>query len=290
MKSNFEKKYGKYAIKNLTFYLIVIYVMGYLMSIANPTLCLYFTFDPYCILNGEIWRIFTWLLIPPEELGIFTIIMLLLYYNLGSTLEKTWGEYRYNLYLFSGFIFTVIGAFIIYGIFLLLYPGIYFGEIIASIVTTYYINLTIFLAFAVSYPDMELLFMFIIPVKIKWIGILDAIYIVYNIYRAFMYSPRNVAIAQSSIIIASLLNFLIFWLSGRMKPNYVRGRAKRKREFNQKMKTANKQHRYEEGAIHKCVICGRTDVTNPELNFRYCSKCSGSKEYCQDHLFTHEHK
>ena len=40
---------------------------------------------------------------------------------------------------------------------------------------------------------------------------------------------------------------------------------------------------------HKCTVCGRTDVTNPELEFRYCSKCKGYYCYCMDHINNHVH-
>lgn len=291
MKSSFEKKYGKYAIKNLTIYLIGFYVLGYLMNIINPVMCSYFTLDPYMILHGQIWRLVTWLLMPPEGLGIFTIIMLVLYYNLGTNLENTWGTYRYNLYLFSGFLFTVIGAFIIYFIYVIMFPGsgMNIGAFIGMFVSTYYINMTIFLAFAITYPDMELLLYFVLPVKIKWFGFLYAGFIAYDIYIAFSSLPLLIAIIHAVIVFMSLLNFFIFWITGRFKRSYYHGGTKRKKEFKKQVKTASKERFYADGVKHRCVICGRTDETNPELTFRYCSKCSGNKEYCQDHLFTHEH-
>ena len=124
--------------------------------------------------------------------------MLLFYYSLGSSLERTWGAFRYNVYIRSGMIFTVIGAFILYFV---------IGSasmIYAPAFSTYYINLSIFLAFALSYPDMQVLFMMIIPIKIKWLAWLDAAYILYDLVRG------NWAIR--TVIIASLLNFIIFFL------------------------------------------------------------------------------
>ena len=93
--SKFEKKFGKYAIPNLTLVLIMCYVAGYiiqLMGAAGGTNLLGFlTLDPYRILHGQIWRLVTWVIVPPDSLDIFTIIMLFFYYSLGSTLERTWG-------------------------------------------------------------------------------------------------------------------------------------------------------------------------------------------------------
>ena len=100
--SKFEKKFGKYAIPNLTLVLIMCYVAGYVIEMmgraSNTYLLGFLTLDPYRILHGQIWRLVTWVIVPPESLGIFTIIMLFFYYSLGTTLERTWGTYRYNVY------------------------------------------------------------------------------------------------------------------------------------------------------------------------------------------------
>ena len=117
--SKFEKKFGKYAIPNLTLILIMCYVAGYVIEMmgraSNTYLLGFLTLDPYRILHGQIWRLVTWVIVPPDSLDIFTIIMLFFYYSLGSTLERTWGTYRYNVYIFSGMLFTIIGSFLCMG-------------------------------------------------------------------------------------------------------------------------------------------------------------------------------
>ena len=110
--SKFEKKFGKYAIHNLTMVLIMCYVAGYVIelmgSAAGNNLLGFLTLDPYRILHGQIWRLVTWVIVPPDSLDIFTIIMMLFYYNLGTVLERNWGTYRYNVYIFSGMLFTIL--------------------------------------------------------------------------------------------------------------------------------------------------------------------------------------
>ena len=98
--SNFEKKFGKYAISNLSLVLILCYVAGYVIQMINGNFLLYLTLDPYAVLHGQVWRLFTWVIVPPSSLDPFTIIMLLFYYNIGTTLVRTWVTYRYNVYLF----------------------------------------------------------------------------------------------------------------------------------------------------------------------------------------------
>ena len=176
--SKFEKKFGKYAIHNLTMVLIMCYVAGYVIELmgkaAGNNLLGFLTLDPYRILHGQVWRLVTWVIVPPESLDIFTIIMLFFYYSLGTALERTWGTYRYNVYIFSGMLFTIIGSFLCMGVAYLITGGM--STEAASLVfysgsyafSTYYINLSIFLAFAATYPDMQVLLMFVIPVKVNW--------------------------------------------------------------------------------------------------------------------------
>ena len=197
--------------------------------------------------------------------------MLLFYYSLGSSLERTWGAFRYNVYILSGMLFTVLGAFILYFV---MGPASMFY---APAFSTYYINLSIFLAFALSYPDMQVLFMMIIPIKIKWLAWLDAAYILYDLVRGNW--------AVRTVIIASLLNFIIFFLAtrnfSRISPKEIHRRQKFQKAVHPKMAPGITKH--------KCAVCGRTENDGDDLEFRFCSKCNGNYEYCQDHLFTHQH-
>ena len=135
--------------------------------------------------------------------------------------------------------------------------------------------MTIFLAFAVCYPDMRIMLWFIIPIKMKWMAGFYAALIIYSM----IISSWGGRVA----IIASILNFLIFFFSTR---NY---RSVSPKEVHRK-RTYHRQVQQPKGVTrHKCAICGRTELDDPNLEFRFCSKCNGNYEYCQDHLFTHEH-
>lgn len=235
--SKFEKKFGKYAIHNLTMVLIMCYVAGYVIelmgSAAGNNLLGFLTLDPYRILHGQIWRLVTWVIVPPDSLDIFTIIMLLFYYNLGTALERTWGTYRYNVYIFSGMLFTIAGSFLCMGVLYLLTGGM--ATETASVVfysgsyafSTYYINLSIFLAFAATYPDMQVLLMFVIPVKVKWMGILDAILMVYTVIAGNLFTKFAV--------VASLLNFVLYFYRlhrSRISPKQMHRKAQFERKSN----------------------------------------------------------
>ena len=268
-----ERKFGRYAIHNLTLYLIGGYIIGFGVYMFVPNLLNLLTLEPAYILHGQIWRIISWVLIPPSGNIFTTVIMMLFYYSLGTALERTWGAFRYNVYIFSGILFTVIGAFLLYlivGVDAVGY-GVFFS--------TYYINMSIFLAFAVSYPDMEVLLYFILPIKMKWMALVYAALTIYDLVRGNLFT--RIA------IIASLLNFIVFFLSSRNVKPYMPKEQMRKRKFKQEQERPHMT--YVGGARHRCAVCGRTELDDPNLEFRFCSKCNGNYEYCQDHLFTHEH-
>lgn len=274
-----EQKFGRYGIHNLTIYIIICYVVGYVLQLLQPNMLAYLALDPGRILGGQVWRIFTWILIPPSGLDIFTIIMLYFYYSIGSTLERNWGAFRYTLYILSGLFFTIIGAFVLY----FLVGNMYSVLNLGMAFSTYYISTSILLAFAATYPDMQVLFWFIFPLKIKWLGILYGAQILYNMVVYL----RQGAWFMTIPIIASLLNFVIFFFSTRNVARYRPKEVKRRRDF---QKAVNPGRVYSGGITkHKCAVCGQTEQDNPDLEFRFCSRCNGNYEYCQNHLFTHTH-
>lgn len=271
-----ERKYGRYAIQNLPMIMVVLYVAGYVIDLFFPSALSLFQLEPYDILHGQIWRLVTWVIIPPSSLDIFTIIMLYFYFSLGRTLEQTWGAFRFNLYIFSGMFFTAAGAFILYGALYAMTGSQVYG--IGNFFSTYYINMSIFLAFALTYPDLQVMLYFLIPIRIKWMGLLYGILILADLVRGNW--------ASRVAIIASLFNFIIFYLiSGRLD-RFSPHQVHRRQTYKKKVKQVQPR-----GGItkHKCAICGRTEQDGDDLEFRFCSKCDGNYEYCQDHLFTHQH-
>lgn len=310
-----ERKFGKYAIKNLALYIIGAYVIGYIFQFIGVAEAI--NLNPYRIMHGEVWRIITWIFIPPRSASggldfIFIIIMLVFYYSLAQSLERTWGAFRFNLYIFSGIIMTVIGAFVFYAIteLTVMKPIVdslkgvsekqislllsnstdgnvstinqlknYYYSIRAPYFSTYYINLSIFLAFAACFPNMQVMLYFIIPIKIKWLAYLDIAVLAFEIYT---YAASGLWVGVVAIV-ASLLNFIVFFFATRNMQRISPGEIRRKRTYRKNVDSA-KQNR-----IHVCTICGRTSEDDDSLEFRFCSKCDGNHEYCQDHLFTHEH-
>ena len=281
-----ERKFGKYAISNLMFYVTIMYAAGFLICVINPAFYLqYLTLDAQAILHGQIWRIFTFIMEPPNTSWLWIIFSLLLYYYIGNNLERAWGAFRFNLYFFSGVLFHVAAAILVY-----LITGMSLS------MGTTYLNLSLFLVFAFLYPDVQFTLYFVIPIKVKWLALLDVIIFAYGILQAFMPAyggdPVYGIVYKANALAAfvSLLNFLIFFLSTRKSSAYTPGQIKRKHEFKQNIRRAERPvQMYPGGARHRCAVCGRTELDDENLEFRYCSKCHGNYEYCQDHLFTHKH-
>ncbi len=323
MLNNLERKFGRYAIPHLINYLIGGYAIGYVLymlsSVTGVRILSFLSLNPYAIFHDfQLWRIVTWVLIPEMQNPFFALIMMFFYWQLGNMLENTWGTFRFNLYIFGGLLFTVIGAFLAYALYLLLGVPLLpmaIGEVIAGSVSTYYMNMSIFLAYAVSYPDMTVLLYFIIPIKMKWMAVVYGIWFVWSLLSAFSLGKMGIAMALT--LIMSLLNFVIFFFATRNYHGMSPHEFRRKQEFKRKVNNATRNRNggganpfgggnpfgsfgsnagnpsagsgQTQIARHKCAICGRTELTNPELEFRFCSKCNGNYEYCNDHLFTHTH-
>ncbi len=286
-----ERKFGKYAIPNLSLYLIMGYILGYVLLFVSPAVLDFLTLNPYLILHGQIWRLVTWIIIPPSRLDLFTIVMLMFYYSVGTSLERTWGTFYYNVYLLMGMLFTIIGSFLVMGISYV--PGVRYNDMrtlvygtenyfrmVAGSFSTYFVNMSIFLGFAATFPDVQVLLMFIIPIKVKWMGI------AYAILLGVQFLQRD--IVGKIVIGASLLNFVLFFMMMRSSGIGMRfspQQVKRRHDYNREIKRAKPMS----VAKHKCAICGKNSEDNPEAEFRFCSKCNGNYEYCQDHLFTHTH-
>ena len=293
-----EKKFGKYAIKNLMRYVTVMYIVGWVISFVSPDFYKdWLMLDIDKVLKGQVWRFFTFL-IQPVEKGeqdgmyiVFSIIALYLYYFVGSMLERLWGSFRFNVYFFSGILFNILAV-------VCLYVGhyLYFGQGYSFMISLEYINLSLFLAFATEFPDISVLLFFVLPIKVKYIGIALAAMEIFQIIAILM-NDSYTGICLGVAFFVAMLNFILFFFGTK---NYRKManplKFKRRFEYAGAVKRGEREARVEsthEGKTvltrHRCVVCGRTELDDPELEFRFCSKCEGNYEYCMDHLYTHVH-
>lgn len=258
-----EQKYSKYAVCGLMKYLLACYIMGIL--IPDRLYYTYLSLDMYYILKGQVYRLLSFMIYPPSRNLIFFLLFVYVYYNLGNILEYRLGSFRFNLYIFSGILFHIIGSLLTYLIFRH-----------SVILTPSSLNLSIFLAFAFTFPDMEFRLYFILPIRAKVLGI------IYLCISAFSFLVGGLSIKLS--IIFSLLNFFVFYyFTGRKQLFKTDIFRKSKEKTKKDIKIVTKSR------VRTCKICARTSESDENLEFRYCSKCKGNHEYCMEHIFTHIH-
>lgn len=277
-----ERKLGRYAIPNLMKYITIIFLAGLALGTLKPGVYeAYLSLDFSMIMKGQVWRLITFI-IPPNSIYniLFFALSVYFYYWIGNELERAWGSFRFNLYIFSGIIFNILGSLIMYLAFdIIIMPDL---DIVCS---------TLFFAFAAVCPNVQIFVFFMIPIKVKYLAWLEgAIYIldIYNCIATKQY-------AGIIPMVVSMANFLIFFFATRnyhrISPNEIKRKANFRKQMNEGKKYGNVTQFRGRNVItrHKCAVCGRTELDDDQLEFRFCSKCDGNYEYCMDHLFTHEH-
>lgn len=257
-----ERKFGRFGIPNLTVYIIGCYVLGYFLAMFAPGVLNMLSLDMSMVMKGQIWRLVTWVIYPPSSVGgtgnlvMFLLAIFFFYYPIGTSLERTWGTFRYTLYIFSGVLFTVIAAVLLHvftGGYVVM-NGIAYS-LGGNIFTTYYISLSIFLAYAVTYPDLQLLLMFVIPIRMKWMAFVYGLFIAWDIV-SYLRVGLWVGVVP---IVASLLNFVIFYFSTRDMNRYNPKEIHRRQQFKKAMAPSRTGSGPDGIAKHKCAICGRTE-------------------------------
>ena len=267
-------------IPNLMLYIVLGTAVVYVMSrIAGNTFLYYLLcFDRTAILHGQIWRLITYPLTYSAGNLLLTAVVLFCYYSLGRAMENIWGTLRFNLYYLSGVVMMDIYCMIFGG---------------TADVT--YLNMSLFLAYATLFPSATFLLFFIIPVKAWLFALIDLALVLVGLFSyPFPYNLFSVI---------SLANYFLFFGKDVLNVIPMSWRANAARLFRKKPPVQKKAKviRFDAGSYeasqatvkapytHKCTVCGRTDVSNPELEFRYCSKCRGYYCYCQEHINNHAH-
>ena len=253
-----EKKIGKYCIKNLMLYITVlngvVFILQYLAPEADFVGKL--TLVPSLVMQGEVWRLVTFLFIPMTFRPVWILFSLYFYYLIGSSLEREWGSFKFNVYYFIGVLGTIAGAFL------------------GGLGTSAFLNLSLIFAFAYLFPNYQIVIFFFLPVRIKYLALIYAAGLVF----IFAFIP----IIGLITVLGSAVNFILFF----WKDIYYRLRFNRRAYMSQKefKEKIPKIH-----VMHRCTICGITDVEDRKMDFRYCVECDGDYEYCMDHLYNHEH-
>jgi len=258
-----QRRFGRFAVPNVTIGLIACQAVVFVATLASTKpnveepLEQRLQLIPDRVMEGEVWRLATFVMMPPFGNIVCLLFGWYLFYLMGSALEGYWGAFRYNVYLLIGYLATVGVSFLV--------PD--------SPSSNAYLMGSVFLAFAFLNPDFELYVMFLVPVKIKWLALLTWIgYAWTMIFGGWL---------GRLLVLASVANFLLFFAGDIVQ----RIRSSQRRMARQAAQFGVKPPPY----YHRCAVCGITDRTHPQMDFRYCSQCDGTHGYCQEHLRNHEH-
>ena len=287
--NNFRRKFNRFCfqnrdkgIPNLMLYIALGSALVNLMAAftGNYILFDFLYFDRNLILQGQIWRLISYPLTFYTGNMMLTAVALFCYYSLGRAMENVWGTFKFNLFYFTGVVMMDIYCMIF--------------NCTASVT---YLNLSLFLSYATMYPDARFLLMFIIPVKAWIFALVDLAIVIFGlVVYPFPYNLFSVL---------SIANYFLFFgkdvlrvIPMSWRANFMRlfRKKSRKRSGNKKPIPFPSAGSYQATVArpkadytHRCVVCGRTDVSDPDLEFRYCSRCSGYHCYCEDHINNHEH-
>ena len=278
LRRNFERfclRNRNKGIPNLMLYICIGNAVMYVISMVTRSYTLYnlLSFNRRLILQGQVWRLFTYPLTYLTSNILLMAISLLCYYSLGNAMERMWGTLKFNIFYLTGVVLMDI-----------------YAMIFNCSANVYYLNMSLFLGYATLFPDASFLLFFIIPVKAWVLALFDLVIILLGVF-----SPPFTAANLFPLI--ALGNYFLFfgkdvlnviplsWQNNARKLFHKKPKQPKVIQFHVSQKPQEPKQNYN----HRCTVCSRTDVSNPELEFRYCSKCKGYYCYCQDHINNHVH-
>ncbi|MCD8211957.1 MAG: rhomboid family intramembrane serine protease [Oscillospiraceae bacterium] len=266
----FLRRFPRFGIPHLMTIVIIGMAVVYIMDLFSSSSfsSMLFFYSPYILQLGQVWRLVTFVFIPQNSNIFFMLISLYFYWMIGNNLEREWGCGKFTAFYCIGIILNIIMGFII------------------GTANMYYVNLSMFVALATLYPNMQFLLFFFIPIKAKWLALVDVAFIAFGVITDLVGGSA----LSLLMIVPALLNYLLFFSGDILRffrrqqrkanPNVVNfKRARKKAQAAQETK----------GYTHKCAVCGITDQDDPNMEFRYCSKCNGYYCYCMNHIYNHVH-
>jgi membrane associated rhomboid family serine protease len=282
-----------FGIPNLMLFITLANAVVYVMSIFDGSNILFqvLCFNRTAILHGQIWRLVTFVFTSVFAYGnaAFVVIGLICYYTLGRAIEKTWGTLRFNLFYLTGILLMDLFA-MIFGGLTFNYAGFTLTADVFYLNMGSSLNLSLFIAYATLYPNSQFLLFYIIPVR-AWI--FSLLYLGITLYEIIRYTFELNAFPHSLISLVALLNYFLFFGKDVLNvfPFLNRRRVPKVKTQKPKQSVQYKTVPFPQKADfnHRCTVCGRTDVTDPELEFRYCSRCNGYYCYCEEHISSHTH-
>jgi hypothetical protein len=249
-----ETKFGHLAIPGLLRYIAGFNALCFVLIKLNPPFYAFLHLDPTLILQGQVWRLFTFIFIPviggifPDWLGAAMYVLYFVW--IGDGLEQAMGAFRLTLFYFLGMLGTIIAGFIAH-----------------ADPSGFLLNTSLLFAFARFYPDLMIYLFFVLPVKVKWLAWISGAFVLFGFVTG--------ALAYQAAVLVALGNFLLFF--GRE----ILHDARQRREVSSRRRRFEEARQTDGDTLHRCAVCGRTEVQAPELEFRVARD---GHEYCREHL------
>ena len=285
-------KHSRFGIPRLMMYVVPLSALVFIFDMMDTTgmLLSLLAFHPGRIMSGEVWRLVTWIFLPLNDSLLFTALMLIFYYSIGTTLERVWGTPKFTIYYISGVLFNIIYGFAVW---IILSAGPGSGPIVVNYLwlgifrlAPNFLNLSMFFAYAALFPDHVIRFYFILPIKIKWAALVNAGFFAFSIISNAILGRY----ATAFLPVIALFNFILicgYDMRRTLRPAVARPSHQ---AINFKRAAKNARREYDGKPFrHQCAVCGKTDADHPELEFRYCSRCNGYHCFCADHISNHIH-
>lgn len=269
----FCSRHPRFGISNLMLYLVIAQAVVFVLDLLTHSMAsALLAFSRPAILRGQVWRLVSFVIVPREDNPFYLLLSCYFYYWIGQALERSWGAAKFTLFYLCGVVLTAAMGMVI------------------GYANIYYVNLSIFLVIATLYGDMQVLLFFVLPIKMKWMALLDAALILIDVVR---YARLGIWVGALAPL-ASFVNYFVFtWPFWASKLRIARRRTDPKvvsfRKAQHAAQREAQKHAATGGYRHKCAVCGMTDADNPNMEFRYCSKCDGYYCYCMDHINNHVH-
>jgi membrane associated rhomboid family serine protease len=251
-----ERRIGKYAIGNLTAIIVAGMAAAFLLNMVRPDLMGLFTLDIDDVKHGQVWRLVSYLFLPRTRSIYWIIFSLGFVYFIGSSLEAHWGSFKFNVYYLAGMAGTTVAA-----------------VIVGGDMTNFWLNTSLMLAFGTLFPDEEIQF-FVVAFPAKWLAIVDALYMTYELVVGDL--------AQRAAILAAMSGYFLFF-SGTLLA-VLRSRNLQVRQAARRA-SIGPQPPPETGRV--CAICGASQDDGADIRVCSCEKCGGPRSLCLMHARNH---
>ena len=243
-----EKRFGHLAVPNLVLFLIIAQLVMLAVVLTGRIEFISLILFPKAVLAGEWWRLVSFTIAPPTIpisaiQGVFLAFYWYIFWMMSSTLEQSWGVFRFNLFLLVGFGLSIVGAFV----------GQFISPSAMVFLSPYFLYLSVFFAFATLNPNMQFMIFLVIPVKVKWIAWFVAVMTAVSVLGAGSMGERVA-------ILAPVLNYFLFFRDALAQSVQSQ---QRRAKFDKERKASALE------ALHTCSDCGATDQSHPERDYRY---------------------